>query len=270
MPGRLPLERMRELLREGARAPSKTPTALSKGPVERAPQPPSVESMRENQELPMMPLGRAAEPPAISPRMTALFGGLFGMAVVASIVALLIQVFPVHNQRVATEQEAADEEEPGEAPRAQPKKRERKLLPMPWRLDKLEDTHLVVRGTMDRRSFIGALDEAGVPKKEVYRVLKAFEGIKEFDRTRKTDKFAVAMKRGSKQVEAFEYEVDLTEIYQARTGKSGLLHGARLDMKVREEEFTTSFYVGKDLVKSYQAVGLEKGLLEVIDEAFNG
>src|SRR5262245_31818576 len=46
-----------------------------------------------------MPLGRVGEAPAITPRMTAIFGGLFGLATVASIVALLIQIFPVEDQR---------------------------------------------------------------------------------------------------------------------------------------------------------------------------
>jgi murein DD-endopeptidase MepM/ murein hydrolase activator NlpD len=281
---------MREVLRDaaptertpgGADAPAGGAASKGSGVVSatsgtraaalREPPPPRRLGDREVQGLEVMPLGRPVEPPAISPRMTAVFGGLFGMAVVASIFALLIQVFPVPNQRGAAAPSSSASSESAEASaRPRPKKRERKLLPSPWRVAALEKSHHVVKGEMKRRSFIVALDESGVPKKEIYRILKAFEGIRDFEKTGKSDRYAVAMKRGTKEIEAFEYQIDAAEIYQARTGKDGLLRGERLDMKVREEEYATAFYIGKDLDKSYRHVGLEKGLLAVIDDAFNG
>jgi murein DD-endopeptidase MepM/ murein hydrolase activator NlpD len=234
--------------------------------------PSSSDKHAPGQSLNVMPLSHVGEGPAISPRMTAVFGGLFGLATMASVVALLIQVFPVENQRELAAQagtaEAATAAASGDK-RPKVKKRTRKLLPSPWRVDELSGSHLVVRGTMKRRSFIVALNEAGVPKKEVYRILKAMDGVRSFDKTGRNHAFAVAMKRGSKRVVAFEYEVDGTEIYQART-KDGLLKGGQLDMKVREVELATSFYIGPKLKESYQAVGLEAGLLRVIDKAFNG
>lgn len=220
--------------------------------------------------LDVMP--KVAEVPAISPRMSAVFGGLFGMAVVASVVALLIQVFPVENQR-AIAAGAAAPAEPAVTPsldRPRAVKRQRTLVPGPWRLEALGGTHLVVHGKMERRSFIAALDESGVPKKQVYRILKAMEGVKSFDRTGKNDKFGVAMKRAAKDVVAFEYEVDPTEIYQARMGDDGLLKGARLDMHVRQQDFATAVYIGQDVLSSLKAADLEAGVLEVIDGAFNG
>jgi murein DD-endopeptidase MepM/ murein hydrolase activator NlpD len=226
-------------------------------------------------------IGRAssrAAGPVISPRMTAVFGGLFGLATVASIFALLIQVFPVKDQRVAIAQaaaassangSAATSAEPARPPRA-PVKRERTLLPQPWRVEDLKATHLIVKGEMKRRSFSAALDEEHVPKDQVYRVLKAFDGVHKFDHPKNHDKFAVAMERASKKIVGFEYEVGPTEIYQARANEAGLLEAKRLDMQVKQEEFATAFYVGKDFAKSYQAVGLEPGLTKVINEAFNG
>jgi murein DD-endopeptidase MepM/ murein hydrolase activator NlpD len=220
----------------------------------------------------MIPPSRPPDGPAISPRMTAVFGGLFGLATVASIVALLIQIFPVHDQRSRLAQEAAASGEPAEAPapRRGPVRRQRQLLPGPWRLDALKDSHLVVRGEMQRRSFIMALNEAGVAKSEVYRILKAFDGVRSFDKTGSRDSFAVAMKRGSKEVVGFEYQIGPTEIYQAKADDNGLLKAQQLDMKVRHEDFATSFYVGKTLAKSYAYAGLEPGLESVIDAAFNG
>ena len=224
-----------------------------------------------------MPLSHAGEPPAISPRMTAVFGGLFGLATVASIVALLIQIFPVEDQRSAVARVASSTPEQGpgtstgSAPRAPVKKRHRKLLPSPWRVSQLKDTHLIAKGKMERRSFLKTLQEAGVPRAETYRILKAMEGVRKFDRTGRNDLFTVAMKRGTKRVVAFEYEIDKTEIYQAKTNDADLLVGAQLDMKVGTEEYATSFYIGAgEFTKSYQRAGLEPGLSRVINRAFNG
>jgi len=223
--------------------------------------------------LEVMPLARAGEGPAISPRMHALFGGMFGLATVASIVALLIQVFPVENQRAVIARGSVtspDGTATAAAKPSGPKKRQRTILPGPWRLSALKGSHLVVSGEMKRRSFITALGEAGVPKAQIYRILKSQEGVHKYDRTGRRDTFSVAMTRGTKQVVAFEYEVSPTEIYQSRAGEDGLLKGAQLDMKVRHEDYAAAFYIGPDLAKSYQAVGLESGLLREIDKAFNG
>ncbi|HHH29337.1 MAG TPA: M23 family metallopeptidase, partial [Polyangiaceae bacterium] len=223
--------------------------------------------------LEVMRLDPPAEP-VISPRMTAVFGGLFGLATVASIVALLIQIFPVRDQRGVAAQATDTSDTPAqsdEAPEKKgPKKRERKLLPSPWRVAELKDTHRIVRGTMKREAFVTRLQDDGVPKGEVYRILKAMEGVKNFDRTGRNDEYIVALERSSRKVAAFEYVVSPTEIYQAKTGDDGLLKGERLDMKVGHEEFATAFYIGPDFVKSYQRVGLEEGLTAEINAAFNG
>jgi hypothetical protein len=206
--------------------------------------------------------------------MTAVFGTMFGLAAVAGIFALLIQVFPVRPEpAVATPEVSASATATATATAASGRRqRVRVPLPGPWRLSALDQDGSVriVRGTMDRRSFIVALDEAGVPKAEIYRLLKSMEGVRKFDRCGRRDTFAVAMKRGTNKAVAFEYEVSPTEIYQSREDDSGLLRGERLDMKVRTEEFATSFYVSKDLEKSYRFGGLEKGILAAINKAFHG
>lgn len=215
------------------------------------------------------------EEPVISPRMTALFGGLFGLATVASIVALLIQIFPVRDQRSVAaraddETEATPQDVDEQDSDKPPYARERKLLPSPWRVSKMKDSHRLVKGKMGRQAFVTVLQDDGVPKGEVYRILKAMEGVRDFDRTGRDDEYVVAMERPSKKVVAFEYIVSPTEIYQARTHDDGLLHGEKLDMKVRQEEFPAAFYIGEDFVESYKRVGLEEGLTSVINQAFNG
>src|SRR6185312_3395531 len=103
----------------------------------------------------------------------------------------------------------------------------------------------VARGTMDHKSLFDALGDKGVPKSEVYRIIKSLDGIRSFEKSHKKDRFAVAL--AGKKVKAFEYEVSPSEIYQAREGDGGLLTGAKLDMKIADDEYTSAFYVGSDV-----------------------
>jgi murein DD-endopeptidase MepM/ murein hydrolase activator NlpD len=218
---------------------------------------------------------RALDGPAISPRMTAVFGALFGLATVTSVFALLIQVFPVREEQrlVATAGfELPSASARSTQPRPLPRKRLRVPLPGPWRLSALKSDPAtrVVEGEIQQRSFIVALNEAGVPKAEAYRVLKAMDGVHKFDHPSKHDKFAVALTRPASKVVAFEYELSPIEIYQAREDATGLLKGARLDLQVGSEELSGAFYVGKNVERSAEVAGLEPGILGAIDKAFLG
>jgi murein DD-endopeptidase MepM/ murein hydrolase activator NlpD len=206
--------------------------------------------------------------------MTAIFGGLFGLATVTSVVALLIQSVPPRDERaiIAGTASASASSATDAPPRPQvaPKKRVRTPIPGPWRLAELEKEPGVTieRGTMDRKTLFEALGDKGVSKAEVYRVIKSLDGIRKFEKSRKKDRFAVALV--AKKVKAFEYEVSPSEVYQAREGDGGLLTGAKLDMKVAEEEYTGSFYVGADLAAAARAGGFEDGILGALDEALAG
>ncbi|HSN98105.1 MAG TPA: M23 family metallopeptidase [Candidatus Nanopelagicales bacterium] len=222
------------------------------------------------------PLTRPTAAMHLSPRMTAIFGGLFGLATVTSIIALLIQVVPVRDERALI---AAHLQGPSmsatskrEAPDPASKKKQRTPIPGPWRISELakDASTMLVSDVMERRSFITALADKGVPKAQVYRILKAFEGLRKFDRCGRKDRFTVAMDRATKRVQAFEYEVAPSEVYQAREDANGLLAGTQLDMKIAEEEVIGAFYVSKDLAASYRAGGFEDGILDVIDDALNG
>ncbi|NUP10498.1 MAG: peptidoglycan DD-metalloendopeptidase family protein [Polyangiaceae bacterium] len=214
---------------------------------------------------------------AMSPRMTALFGGLFGLATVTTIIALLIQGAPPRDDRSAAlatgTSSAAAEGASGDEAAAQrgPKKRQRTKIPGPWRIaDIAKDPGVrIAEDTMGRRSFITALGEKGVPKDQVYRVLKAFDGLRKFDKTGKNDKFIVALDRQDNHVRAFEYVVSGQEIYQAKE-TDGILTASQLDMKIAEEEVVGSFYVSKNVARSMEWGGFEPDLARVIDEAFAG
>jgi murein DD-endopeptidase MepM/ murein hydrolase activator NlpD len=213
----------------------------------------------------------------LSPRMTAIFGGLFGLATLTSVIALLIQVVPPKNERamIAASASPSGSGSAGAPSKAAPavKKRERVPIPGPWRVAELEkDASMsVIAGTMNRRSLMEALNEKGVPKAQVYRVLKAFDAVRKFDKSGKKDRFVVAMERESHRVKAFEYELSPSEIWQTKEGDDGLLRpGEKLDLKIAEAEVTAAFYVGSDLTASYQAAGLEDGILQAMDEALSG
>ncbi|WP_434043253.1 MULTISPECIES: peptidoglycan DD-metalloendopeptidase family protein [Sorangium] len=222
-------------------------------------------------------LGRPPAGPHLSPRMTAVFGGIFGLATLTSLIALLIQGVPVRDERAlvaaAPASSAAGTEEAGKSP-SSPEVRGKKRTPVPgpWRVSELAKDPSVIMASdvMDRRSFITALAEKGVPKAQIYRIMKAFDGLRKFDKCGRKDRYTVAMDRSTRRVRAFEYEISASEIYQARENEAGLLTGTTLDMKIAEEEVVAAFYVGNDLTRAYQAGGLEPGVLDVIDEALSG
>ncbi|MFT3766608.1 MAG: peptidoglycan DD-metalloendopeptidase family protein [Minicystis sp.] len=244
------------------------------------PPPPPPIGLRSNKPasapLPSSPVVRAPAVAQLSPKMTAIFGGLFGLATVTSVIALLIQQVPPRDERAIIAGSAVPNASESAAPTAKPeavvKKRVRNPIPGPWRLSELEKESGVVieRGKMEKKSLFDALGEKGVPKSEVYRIIKALDGVRKFDKPKKKDKFAVAFERGSKKVKAFEYETSPSEIWQARAGEGGLLTGQKLDMKVAEEEYTGAFYVSSDIASSLKAAGFEDGLLGALDEALAG
>ncbi len=207
--------------------------------------------------------------------MTAIFGGLFGLAAITSVVAVLIQAAPPKNDRAVMAQSAAVSAAaaaPTPAAVTPSKKPKREALPGPWRIKEMEKDPSItmVSGVMGKSSFIGALEEKKVPKAQAFRILKAFEPVRKFDRTGKKDRFTVAMEKGSQRIKAFEYEVSPTEIYQAREDAQGLLAGAKLDMKIAENEYAGAFHVQKDVSKSYEEGGFEPGILAAIDESLVG
>jgi len=225
----------------------------------------------------------APEPPGLqrggvylSPRMTAIFGGLFGLATVTSVIALLIQVVPPRDERAivagASPSGSASSELPIKAP-PESKRPKRTAIPGPWRVSELEkDASIAIEsGTMDRKSLLEVLGDKGVPKAQVYRIMKAFDGARKFEKSGRKERFTVAIERASKRVKAFEYEVTPGEIWQSREGADGLLSpGAKLDMKIAEGEVQGAFYVGSDRDAALREGGFEDGLLTTLDEALAG
>lgn len=218
---------------------------------------------------------------SLTPRMTALFGGLFGLATVTTIVALLIQGSPPEDVRAlaSTVQasggaSAPDGTGPGSVDeKASPtsRKKQRVRIPGPARVQDLakQPGIRIVEDAMGARSFISALNEKGVPKDQVYRLIKAFDELKKFDKTAKKDRFVVALDRGTNEVRGFEFVTSPLDVFQAMES-NGVLTAQKLDLQVAETEVSGSFYVGKNLDRAIEWGGLEPDILRVIDEAFAG
>lgn len=139
----------------------------------------------------------------------------------------------------------------------------------PWRIQELEaDKSLrLVRGTMKRRSLLDALGEAGVPRTEIFRIIKAFERVKKFDRAGRLDAFVVALDRQARKVRAFEYEASAAEIYQARENDDGLLRGTKLDLELEQRRVVASLLVGREMAASIREAGLERDILGLLGDA---
>jgi murein DD-endopeptidase MepM/ murein hydrolase activator NlpD len=211
----------------------------------------------------------------LSPTVVALFGTLMGMAVVASVAAVAMHLSPRNTAPVeAPSSTPAVTPPPVEKPtKPKPKKRERHRLPGPYRVTESanDPAQRLVEGKIGTEPFIRAVGAAGVPEKETYRVVTAFQGIRSFDRCAKTDRFVALIDRQSKRLKAFEYMVGPEEVYQAREGADGLLTATKLDLKVERTQVAGALvYDGKSLDDSAEQAGFERGLGRVIEKAIDG
>lgn len=213
---------------------------------------------------------------ALSPTMTAVVGTLIGLASVASLVALAMQVdrrLPQRPPAVAASASAASPLAAAPAPGAPAaRRRERRILPGPWRImdDREKPGVRVVRGAIGRQAFLTAVQEAGLKKSEAFRLVKAFEGVRDLDACGRNDSFLALVERASGRLRAFEYVVGPEEVYQARENAEGLLRAARLDLKVAYEPFQGAFAVDGPLDASAAVAGFEPGLRDTLAKALAG
>jgi len=279
-------ERARERLL--ARAHAVRPDAVAEGPVRggldeigRPQEPEALEAELEGLggsagRAPSAPLPpRAAQ--QLSPTLIAVFGTLMGIATVLTLVALLINL---DRQKGAALTKAAGSAAPSGSSAAAPieaappvPKRARQKLPGPWRIaDSKGDPNLrTTSGTVSTDPFIKALNGAGVPEKEAYRVMTAMKGVRDFDKCNKSDRFSALLERGSSRLKAFEYAVGPEEIYQAREGDDGLLKGSKLDLKVQRNQVTGALvYDGKSFDASAERAGFDVGLGHVVALSLQG
>lgn len=222
---------------------------------------------------------RAPEPaaPALTSAAALLLGTLFGVTLMAVLFASLIQLAPhdavtpgapLPKQAVVAPQvEQALTPKPGPNVRRPPRRR----VEGPWRIARaeLDVSSKRVMGSVGANSFLAALQGAGIHLREAYRVLTAFNGVKDLNRCRPNDTFS-ALTDASGRLTAFEYIVSDEEVYQAREGKDGLLIGQKLDLSVRRDRVQGVIVVDGELDAAALEAGFEPGLGDVLDKALAG
>lgn len=213
---------------------------------------------------------------SLSPTVVALFGTLMGMAVIASITAVAMQLSPQRKAAAPAPSASAGPVKATSPAKAQDKpvpKRARARVPGPFRIaDRKGDPKFsIVTGKISTDPFLRAVKDAGVPIAEAYRLPIAFKGTRDFNHCAKTDTFVALLERATKRIKAFEYIVSPEEVYQAMEGPDGLLKGSKLDLKVERHEIAGAMvYDGKDFDSSAERAGFERGLGRAVEKAING
>jgi murein DD-endopeptidase MepM/ murein hydrolase activator NlpD len=202
-----------------------------------------------------------------------LFGILLGLTLFAALFTVLVHLDPRDHAKSVTvglPESKARPEPP--APPVTSKKPIRKHVPGPWRIaDAAEASSKKVQGTIGYQPFLKAVEEAGVPHAQTFRLLKAFSGLRDFDHCARTDQFAALIDRASGRVTAFEYMAGKEDVYQAREGADGLLKAAKLDLKVERARVQGALVLDKGaFAQSADAAGFEPALASVLDDALEG
>lgn len=213
----------------------------------------------------------------LSPNWIAVFGALLGVATAVSLLSLVMNLDPKQRGAIATPSTApspvASPSAAVEAPEVAKPKRVRARLPGPWRIADVKDQPgtRVIEGKIGTSSFLKELESAGIPLKEAYRVIASMKGVRNFDRCSSGDRFVALVDRASSKLRAFEYEVSAEEVYQSREDASGLLRGAKLDLKVEKAQAIGALvFKGKSFDEAAELAGLETGLSRVTAKALEG
>ena len=216
-----------------------------------------------------------ATPRELSPTLVAIFSTLVGIAAIASLTALFMNLegrLPGGARVGAT---ATPSGAAGLRPLPEPKtkaKRPRQKLPGPWRLSDArgDAKYRFIEGKVGTDSFLKALEAAGAPEAQGYRVLAAMRGIVDLDKCKKTDRFQALVERGTNKLFALEYVVGPEEIYQAKE-IDGRLSGSKLDLKIERAQITGALsYDGSSFDRSADVAGFDPGLSKVVARALDG
>lgn len=142
-----------------------------------------------------------------------------------------------------------------------------------WRVATLEHEPgiEIIRGTVGKHTFAGALAQAGIAKAEQRRVSHAIDGVRRIEHGSSKDTFVVARDRTKGTITAFEYVASSTEVWQAKAEKPDEpLTLKKLELFVERKRTATALVVTADLAKAIAAAGLREEAIEEIDDALDG
>lgn len=229
---------------------------------------------------------RAAMPPSspslgtgrrpLPPNVLAFFGALLGLSLFATLFSVLVHLDPRDGSPIAPTHTAPAAQgttpAPGPPSAPMPKKPERQRVPGPWRIADSTDPKLKkIEGSIGHASFLKALEDAGVPHAQTFRILKVMKDLRDLNHCGKSDQFAVLLDRGAARVVAFEYVVSREEVFQAREGSDGFLKAARLDLHVERARVQGAVRLEQPgFAQNLEAGGFEPSLSSVLDDALEG
>jgi len=153
-----------------------------------------------------------------------------------------------------------------------------------WRVASLEHDNAVeiVRGTLGKHTFAGALAQAGIARLEQRRVAHAVDGIRRVEHGSSSDSFIVARDRTKGTIVAFEYLASPTEIWQgkAEDAASGPDGGStssehrfvikKLELFVEKKRSASALVVTTDLAKAIASASVREEATAEIADALEG
>jgi murein DD-endopeptidase MepM/ murein hydrolase activator NlpD len=228
------------------------------------------------------PSGRAPSAPftpnaprELSPTLVAIFSALVGIATIASITALFMSLEARSPTTAATG--ASVEPKVSSTPPSTPEpkaraRRQRQKIPGPWRLSdaKGDGKYRFIEGKVGSDSFLKALETAGAPENQGYRVLAAMRGIIDLNKCKKSDRFQALLDRGTNKLFALEYLTGTEDVYQAKE-IDGRLTGSKLDLKIERGQVMGALsYDGSSFDRSAELAGFDPGLAKVVQRALDG
>ena len=212
---------------------------------------------------------------ALSPRAIAVFGCLLGLATIASLVAILIQLDGRHHPPPEEgPKQAAAKAAPADFTPPPVKKRVRKKVAGPWRIAdaKGQPGTKILEGKIGSKPFLRVVQDKGLKKSQAYRVYNTLKGLKNLDKCARSDRFAALVDRSTSKVKAFEYVVSKEEVYQAKEDAAdGRLKAAKLNLKIEREQYAGGFMLdGEGFEAAAKRAGFEAGIGKVVTKALEG
>lgn len=143
--------------------------------------------------------------------------------------------------------------------------------PAVWRVAELRDDPKVTfaEGAVGKRTLTAALTKAGLPSREVHRLLKALEGKKKVDRLRPKDTFVFAVDKEKGRLSAFELATSPEDVWQARD-EDGTLTVKKLELSVERRKVAVGFAVTGELHEAVTRAGLDDDAMKRLDDALDG
>ena len=266
--------RAAEQVKEGPTTLDDELEAIGRGPTRAVEEAPDFAPGPPSGRAPSAPFTPLA-PRELSPTLVAIFSALVGIATIASITALFMSLETrVPGPAAATiASDATSNNTPPTAPEPKAKpRRQRQKIAGPWRLsDARNDAkYRFIEGKVGTDSFLKALEAAGAPEAQGYRVLAAMRGVLDLDKCKKSDRFQALLERGSNKLFALEYLAGPEDVYQAKEN-AGRLGGTKLDLKIERGQVLAALsYDGASFDHSAEIAGFDPGLSKVVQRALDG